>query len=85
MAMMLLSRAHEKIKDLKIVKAVIRGFLSGFIGLLLSVVLHFGVQSLIDWQTWVIFFVSVVYLAVWRKDVVWLILGTIGVSLGAFP
>jgi chromate transporter len=84
-AMMLVSRAHAKIKNLKIVKVVIRGFLSGFIGLLVSVVLQFGVQSLISWQTWVIFAVSAVYLVGWKKDVVWLILGTIGASLLVFP
>jgi chromate transporter len=82
--MMLVSRAHAKIKELKIVKAIIKGFLSGFIGLLLSVVLQFGVESLVDWQTWVVFAVSVLYLLVWKKNVVWLILGTIGVSLLVF-
>jgi chromate transporter len=84
-AMMLLSRAHAKIQNLKIVKAVIRGFLSGFIGLLLFVVLQFGVQSLVNWQTWAVFTGSVIYLLGWKKDVVWLILGTIGISLLAFP
>ena len=83
-AMMLLSRAHAKIKNLKIVKAVIRGFLSGFIGLLLFVVLQFGVQSLVNWQSWTVFAISVIYLLGWKKDVVWLILGTIGVSLLVF-
>ncbi len=83
-AMMLLSRAHAKIKNLKIVKAVIRGFLSGFIGLLLFVVLQFGVQSLVNWQTWAVFAVSVMYLLGWKKDVIWLILGTIGASLLVF-
>jgi chromate transporter len=84
MAMMLLSRAHAKIKNLRIVKAVIRGFLSGFIGLLLFVVLQFGVQSLVNWQAWVVFAVSVIYLMGWKKDVIWLILGTIGASLLVF-
>ncbi len=83
-AMMLLSRAHAKIKNLRIVKAVIRGFLSGFIGLLLFVVLQFGVQSLVNWQAWAVFAVSVIYLMGWKKDVIWLILGTIGASLLVF-
>ena len=82
--MMLAGRAHAKIKELKIVKAVIKGILSGFIGLLLSVVLQFGVQSLVDGQTWSVLAVSVLYLLVWKKNVVWLILGTIGVSLLVF-
>jgi len=84
-AMMLLSRVHARIQNLKIVKAIIRGFLSGFIGLLLFVVLQFGVQSLVNWQTWTVFAVSIVYLLGWEKDVLWLILGTIGVSLLIFP
>jgi len=84
-AMMLLSRAHAKIQNLKIVKAVIRGFLSGFIGLLLFVVLQFGVQSLVNLQAWAVFAVSVIYLLGWKKDVVWLILGTIGISVLVFP
>lgn len=83
-AMMLISRAHAKIKNLRIVKAVIRGFLSGFIGLLLFVVLQFGVHSLVHWQAWAVFAVSVIYLVGWKKDVVWLILGTIGISLLVF-
>ncbi|MDA8125893.1 MAG: chromate efflux transporter [Deltaproteobacteria bacterium] len=80
MAIILLGRAHARIKNLRIVKAVIRGFLAGFIGLLLFVVLQFAVQSLVDWQTWVLFAVSVIYLLVWKKEILWLILGTIGVS-----
>ena len=84
-AMTLVSRVHAKIQNLKLVKAVIRGFLSGFIGLLLFVVLQFGVQSLVNWQAWAVFAVSIAYLSVWKKDVVWLILGTIGVSLLVFP
>jgi chromate transporter len=83
-AIIFLGRAHAKIKDFKIVKAVIRGFLSGFIGLLLYVVLQFGVQSLINWQAWTLFAASMIYLLWWKKDVVWLILGVIGVSLLLF-
>ncbi len=83
-AMMLLSRVHAKVKNFRIVKAVIRGFLSGFIGLLLFVVLQFGVHSLVDWRTWAVFALSVIYLLGWKKDVIWLILGTIGASLLMF-
>jgi chromate transporter len=83
-AMMLLSRAHARIKDIRIVKATIRGFLSGFIGLLLFVVLQFGGHSLVTWQSWAVFALSVLYLVGWKKDVAWLILATIGVSLLSF-
>jgi chromate transporter len=83
-AIMLVGQAHARIKNLKIIKVVIKGFLSGFIGLLLSVVLQFGVQSLVSVQTWAIFAASVIYLLWWKKDVAWLILATIGVSLLLF-
>jgi len=83
-AIILLGSVHAKVKNMKIVKVVIKGFLSGFIGLLLAVVYQFGIYSLISWQTWTIFAVSAVYLIGWKKDAIWLILGTIGVSLVVF-
>ena len=70
--------------SLRIVKAFIRGLLAGVIGILLSVMRQFGVQSLVDWQTWAVFAVSAAYLILWKKGAVWLILGTIGVSLLLF-
>jgi chromate transporter len=83
-AIILVGRAHAKIKNLKIVKVIIKGFLSGFIGLLLAVVYLFGFHSLISWQTWTIFTISIAYLIGWKKDAIWLILGIIGVSLLLF-
>lgn len=83
-AIMLIGQAHARIKDLKIVKAAVKGFLSGFIGLLLSVLLHFGVESLVSRQTWGVFILSALYLMWWKKDAAWLILGTICASLLIF-
>jgi len=83
-AIILVGRAHAKIKNLKIVKVTIKGFLSGFIGLLLAVVYQFGVHSLISWQTWAIFTISTAYLIVWKKDALWLILSIICVSFLLF-
>ena len=83
-AIILVGRAHAKIGNYKIVKVIIKGILSGFIGLLLAVVYQFGVHSLISWQTWAIFAISAFYLIGWKKDAIWLILGTIGVSLWMF-
>jgi chromate transporter len=83
-AIILLGRAHAKIKNLKIVKVIIKGFFSGFIGLLLAVVYQFGFHSLIGWQAWTIFAVSIAYLIGWKKDAIWLILGIICVSLLIF-
>jgi chromate transporter len=83
-AIILVGRAHAKIKNYKIVKVIIKGFLSGFIGLLLAVVYLFGVHSLINWPTWMVFSISAVYLIGWKKDAIWLILGIICVSLLLF-
>jgi chromate transporter len=80
-AIILVGHAHARIKNYKIVKVIIKGFLSGFIGLLLAVVYQFGIHSLISWQTWAIFAFSGAYLMVWKKDPIWLIIGIIFVSL----
>lgn len=80
-AIILVGRVHAKVQNLKIVKVVIKGFLCGFIGLLLFIIYQFSLHSLINWQTWLIFTISVLYLAAWEKNTIWLILGAIGVSL----
>ncbi|MBC3887902.1 chromate efflux transporter [Acetobacterium paludosum] len=71
---------HEKIKHLKAVKVVIKGFLAGFIGVIAAIALQFGVKSLINWQTWAIFLVSLFLITKFKKSVIWVILGTIIVS-----
>lgn len=83
-AVILVCRIHAKVQNLRIVKAFIRGLLSGFIGLLLFITYQFGLHSLIDYKTWMIFIVSILYLVAWKKDAIWLILGTIGASLLLF-
>lgn len=83
-AIIFIGRAHAKIKNLKIVKVVIKGFLFGFIGLLIAVVYQFGIHSLVSWQTWLIFTISAIYLMAWKKDAIWLILGVICFSLFIF-
>jgi chromate transporter len=83
-AIMFVGKAHAKIKNLKIMKVVIKGFLSGFIGLLLAVTLQFGFHSLVSWQTWSISILSGAYLIWWKKDVAWLVLAVIAVSLFVF-
>lgn len=83
-AIVLLSKIHSKVRSLKAVRVVIKGFLSGFFGLLIAVTLQFGFKSLVDWKTWAIFLVALSYLFFLRKDTIWLILGTIAVSLFLF-
>jgi chromate transporter len=66
-----------RIKHKKVVQAFIKGILSGFIGLLLIVVIQFGINSLINWQTCLIFLVSLFLIVVLRKDPLWGIISTI--------
>lgn len=82
--MMLLNRVHARIKNLRTVQAFIRGLLASIIGLLLSVLQQFGLQSLVNWQTWSLFSLASCYLIVWKKDALWLILATVGLSLLVF-
>ena len=80
-AMMLLAGVHAKVKELRLVKVVIKGFLAGFIGLLAAVTLQFAFSSLTDWSTWLIFLVSLFVLLYLKKDVLWVIIGTVLFSL----
>jgi chromate transporter len=83
-AMIALADIHGRIQNLKIVKVVIKGFLSGFIGLLVAVTLQFALKSLISWQAWVIFALAIWWLMMLKKNSVWAILGTIALSLVLF-
>jgi chromate transporter len=82
--MIILADLHGKIQKVKLVQVIIKGFLSGFIGLILSVTLQFAVKSLIDWQGWLIFVLALLWLLWLKKDSLWAILGTIGLSLFIF-
>ena len=75
---------HEKIKHLKPVKVVIKGFLAGFIGIITAIAYQFGEKSLIDWKTWLIFVAGLLIVSKLKKDVLWAIAGTIIVSLIIF-
>jgi len=75
---------HEKIKHLKAVKVVIKGFLAGFIGVITAIAVQFGEKSITNWQTWTIFLVSLLLIFKFKKDVIWIILGTIISSLILF-
>lgn len=83
-AIVVLSRIHSRVRSLRAVRVVIKGILSGFFGLLIAVTLQFGFSSLVDWKTWVIFLAALSYLFFLKKDTIWLILGTIAVSLFLF-
>lgn len=83
-AMILLSSVHDKVRDLKAVRAVIKGLQAGFIGLLVSVTIQFALKSLISWQAWLIFSLAIIWLMILKKNVVWAILATIPLSLLLF-
>lgn len=85
LAMMIaLADIHGRIQNSKIVKVVIKGFLSGFIGLLVAVTLQFAFKSLISWQAWLIFALSIFWLMILKKNSVWAVLGTIILSFILF-
>ena len=83
-AMILLADIHGRVQNFKIVKVIIKGFLSGFIGLLIAVTLQFAFKSLISWQAWLIFILAIGWLMILKKNSVWAILGTIALSLFIF-
>lgn len=84
LAMLVLVDMHEKVKNLKLVKVLTKGILSGFIGLLLAITLQFAVKSLIDWQTWMLFLGAVVFITYFKKDPIWAILAGAVVSFFIF-
>jgi chromate transporter len=79
--MIALSGLHGKVKNSKLVKAIVKGLLSGFIGLLVSVTLQFALKSLHNWQAWLIFIASLIAILYFKKDVLWAILGTVLFSI----
>jgi len=75
---------HERIKHLKSVKVVIKGFLAAFIGIITAIAFQFGQTSLIDWKTWLIFIAALFILVKLKKNILWVIAGTIVLSLIIF-
>ncbi|MHB8581362.1 MAG: chromate efflux transporter [Ignavibacteriaceae bacterium] len=80
-AVIVLNKFHQKIVQMQITHSLIRGVLAGFIGLLISVTIRFGIHSLVSWQTWGIFIISLILLAYYKVDALWIIIGTIIISL----
>lgn len=79
--MIALSSVHAKVKKMKFTKVVVKGFSTGFIGLLASVVLQFGLKSLVSWQTGLLFVLAFGLIHHYKKEVWWLLFGTITFSL----
>jgi len=77
----LVADLHERFKRNRIVQAVVSGFQCGFIGLVAAITIQFGLSSLIDWQTWLIFAASFVLVWFFKRSAGWAILGTVVFAL----
>lgn len=84
LGMFLLAHQHEKVSHLGWLKAIVRGIVAGFMGVLVSVIIRLGMQSLTGWKTICMAAAALVVLLVWKKDPLWVILGGAVVSLLVF-
>jgi len=80
----LLYNVHTKLTRLPVIKVIMKGILAGFIGLLISTTIHFGIESLFDWKTWLIFSLSLIALLKFKTDPLWIIIGTAIISVFLF-
>ena len=72
---------HDRIKRNRIVQAVVGGFQCGFIGLVAAITIQFGLSSLINWQTWLVFVASFVLVWWLKRSAGWAIIGTVVFAL----
>jgi len=77
----LVADLHERIKRNRVVQSVVSGFQCGFIGLVAAVTIQFGLGSLVNWQTWLIFVASFVLVWWFKRSAGWAILGTVVFAL----
>jgi chromate transporter len=77
----LLYNVHTKLTKLPAINVIMKGILAGFIGLLISTTIHFGIESLFDWRTWLIFSLSLIALLKFKIDPLWIIIGTLIISV----
>ena len=80
----LLYNVHAKLTKLPAINVIMKGVLAGFIGLLISTTIHFGIESLFDWKTWLIFALSLIALLKFKTDPLWIIIGTVVISVFLF-
>jgi chromate transporter len=80
----LLYNVHTKLTRLPAVNVIMKGILAGFIGLLISTTIHFGIESLFDWKTWLVFSLSLIALLKFKSDPLWVIIGAIIISVFLF-
>ena len=80
----LLYNVHTKLTRLPVINVIMKGILAGFIGLLISTTIHFGIESLIDWRTWLVFTLSLIALLKFKTDPLWIIIGSVIISVILF-
>lgn len=80
-AIILLADLHGRIQNHPATRAIIKGLQAGFIGLILSVTVQYALKSLLSWPEWLIFIGTFIYVGLLKKNSVWAILVTIGISL----
>jgi chromate transporter len=81
----LLYNVHTRLTKLTAIKVIMKGILAGFIGLLISTTIHFGIESLFDWKTWLVFSLSLIALLKFKIDPLWIIIGSVIISVFLFP
>ncbi len=84
LAMLVLADHQQRLSRLNWMDAVVRGIVAGFIGVLTTVAIRLGAQSLTDWKTVSIAVASTIILVVWKKDPLWVIIGGVVLSLLMF-
>src|SRR5664280_1909526 len=80
----LLYNVHTKLTKLPAIKVIMKGILAGFIGLLISTTIHFGIESLFYWRTWLVFMLSLIALLKFKIDPLWIIIGSVIISIILF-
>lgn len=80
LAMFFLAHQHERLSQLEWLRAMVRGVVAGFIGVLFNVILQLAQQSITDWKTASLAVVALLVLLVAKKDPLWVILGAVVVS-----
>lgn len=84
LGMFLLARQHALINSLAPLRAMIKGVMAAFIGLILSITITLATQSLIDWKTWSIAILGAIALLWWKREPWQVILVGAVVSVVAF-
>lgn len=79
-----LSKIHTKIKELLIFRVVTKWFMAWFIWILVSTLIYFWQNSLIDYKTWLIFLWGFLWMRFLKKGTIRAILLTITISFFIF-